>query len=134
MKLSVGNGTRYSLGLFTFNNGVTEVPQELIDDKYPLAYKPCDHRGFIRFHASGEARKHPNPLKAYCGVSVWVNFTTSKYSTNIYIYLLSLGNMSKSIATFVSLLQVFTGFTEVSFYWESGCLAFFLDVSLSSIL
>ncbi|XP_068321836.1 deoxypodophyllotoxin synthase-like [Pyrus communis] len=64
------NRTRYSLGLFTFNNGVIQVPKELVNDEHPLLYNPCDSRGYTRFHASAESKKAASPIKAYCGVKV----------------------------------------------------------------
>ncbi|KAH7527952.1 hypothetical protein FEM48_Zijuj05G0020600 [Ziziphus jujuba var. spinosa] len=39
----LGNGERYSMGLFTFNNGVIQVPDEMVDDEHPLLYNPFDH-------------------------------------------------------------------------------------------
>ncbi|KAB2601983.1 inactive 2-oxoglutarate-dependent dioxygenase AOP2 [Pyrus ussuriensis x Pyrus communis] len=65
-----GDKTRYSLGLFTFNNGVLQVPKELVDDEHPLLYNPCDSRGYTRFHASAESKKAASRIKAYCGIKV----------------------------------------------------------------
>ncbi|KAL5569570.1 hypothetical protein UlMin_026145 [Ulmus minor] len=62
-----GNEERYSLGLFTFNNGVIEVPEELVDEGHPLLYNPCDSRGFLRYYLTDQAKKVDCPLKAYCG-------------------------------------------------------------------
>ncbi|CAB4272706.1 unnamed protein product [Prunus armeniaca] len=62
------NKTRYSLGLFSFNSGILEVPEELTDDQHPLLYKPFDHFGFLRFDQTPEAKKSECPIKAYCGV------------------------------------------------------------------
>ncbi|GKV35775.1 hypothetical protein SLEP1_g43995 [Rubroshorea leprosula] len=33
-----GNVDRYSLGLFAFNDGIIEVPKELVDEEHPLRY------------------------------------------------------------------------------------------------
>ncbi|XP_015870198.3 deoxypodophyllotoxin synthase-like [Ziziphus jujuba] len=64
-----GSGERYSLGLFTFNNGVIQVPEELVDDKNPLLYKPFDHPEFIRFFLDADlATRLNNPIKTFCGV------------------------------------------------------------------
>ena len=57
---------RYSIGIFAFINGVIEVPEELVDEKYPLSYKPIDHFGWLRFLQ--ERRSAPYPIKAYCGI------------------------------------------------------------------
>ncbi|XP_062001550.1 deoxypodophyllotoxin synthase-like [Rosa rugosa] len=63
-----GDKTRYSLGMFTFNNGVFQVPKELVDDSHPLLYNQFDSRGFIRFYTTEEAKKAKSPIEAYCGV------------------------------------------------------------------
>nr|XP_004287966.2 PREDICTED: probable inactive 2-oxoglutarate-dependent dioxygenase AOP2 [Fragaria vesca subsp. vesca] len=63
-----GDKTRYSLGMFTFNNGVFEVPKELVDDSHPLLYNQFDSLGFVRFYTTPEAKKAESPIKAYCGV------------------------------------------------------------------
>ncbi|PRQ41254.1 putative oxoglutarate/iron-dependent dioxygenase, non-heme dioxygenase domain-containing protein [Rosa chinensis] len=63
-----GDKTRYSLGMFTFNNGVFQVPKELVDDSHPLLYNQFDGRGFIRFYTTKEAKKAKSPIKAYCGI------------------------------------------------------------------
>ncbi|PON41259.1 Oxoglutarate/iron-dependent dioxygenase [Parasponia andersonii] len=68
VKLSAGNGERYSIGLFTFTDGAVKVPEELVDEEHPLLYKPFDNREYIRFYVSDEAKKFDNPIKAYCGV------------------------------------------------------------------
>ncbi|XP_021806798.1 probable inactive 2-oxoglutarate-dependent dioxygenase AOP2 [Prunus avium] len=65
-----GDKIRYSLGMFTFNNGVLQVPQELVDDSHPLLYNPFDSRGFIRFYTTAEAKNAKSPIKAYCGVGL----------------------------------------------------------------
>nr|XP_048329796.1 deoxypodophyllotoxin synthase-like [Ziziphus jujuba var. spinosa]XP_048329799.1 deoxypodophyllotoxin synthase-like [Ziziphus jujuba var. spinosa] len=65
----LGNGERYSMGLFTFNNGVIQVPDEMVDDEHPLLYNPFDHPRFIRFFINADmAIKANNPTKAFCGV------------------------------------------------------------------
>ncbi|KAL6200209.1 hypothetical protein ACLB2K_029991 [Fragaria x ananassa] len=48
--------TRYSLAMFTFNNGVFQVPKELVDDSHPLV---C---------IKEEAKKTESPLLLFCGV------------------------------------------------------------------
>ncbi|KAE8696101.1 putative 2-oxoglutarate-dependent dioxygenase AOP1.2-like [Hibiscus syriacus] len=63
-----GNIDRYSLGLFAFNNGTLEVPEELVDDQHPLKYKPFDHLGLLRFYRTDEGYTSKCPIKAYCGV------------------------------------------------------------------
>ncbi|KAM2957842.1 hypothetical protein FF2_024769 [Malus domestica] len=62
------NKTRYSLGLFSFKSGIIQVPEELIDEKHPLLYKPFDHFSFLDFGRTPEARNLLRSIKAYCGV------------------------------------------------------------------
>ncbi|XP_009339601.1 probable 2-oxoglutarate-dependent dioxygenase AOP1 [Pyrus x bretschneideri] len=62
------NKTRYSLGLFSFKSGIIQVPEELIDEKHPLLYKPFDHFSFLDFGRTPEARNLLRTIKAYCGV------------------------------------------------------------------
>ncbi|KAF8011702.1 hypothetical protein BT93_J2088 [Corymbia citriodora subsp. variegata] len=63
-----GKEDRYSLALFSFNNGTLQVPEELVDDDHPLKYKPFDHLGLLRFFRTDEGYKSECPIKAYCGV------------------------------------------------------------------
>lgn len=61
---------RYSLALFSYiGDGVVQVPEEFVDGKHPLKYKPFGHFDYLRFYETDEeARKSKNPIKAYCGV------------------------------------------------------------------
>ncbi|MBA0840506.1 hypothetical protein Goarm_003086 [Gossypium armourianum] len=63
-----GNMDRYSLGLFAFNNGTIQVPEELVDDLHPLKYNTFDHLGLLRFYRTDEGYNSKCPIKAYCGV------------------------------------------------------------------
>ena len=63
-----GKIDRYSMGLFAFNNGIIQVPEELVDEEHPLMYKPLDHIGLLRFYRTEEGYKSKCPIKAYCGV------------------------------------------------------------------
>ncbi|XP_015881544.4 2-oxoglutarate-dependent dioxygenase AOP2 [Ziziphus jujuba] len=70
-----GNEGRHSLALFNFNNGVIQVPEEMVDDEHPLLYNSFDHNEYIHFFirsfkSSKDALKlqFENPLKAFCGV------------------------------------------------------------------
>ncbi|PQP93946.1 putative 2-oxoglutarate-dependent dioxygenase AOP1 [Prunus yedoensis var. nudiflora] len=64
-----GNKTRYSIGLFTFNNGIFQVPEELVDESHPLLYNAFDSRAFIRKYATTpELKKEASPIKAFAGV------------------------------------------------------------------
>jgi len=63
-----GETDRYSLGMFAFNNGTLQVPEELIDHQHPLMYKPFDHLGLLRFYRTDTGYKSECPIKAYCGI------------------------------------------------------------------
>ncbi|XP_062088572.1 probable 2-oxoglutarate-dependent dioxygenase AOP1 [Humulus lupulus] len=60
---------RYSLGFYSLVNGVMHVPEELIDENYPLRYKPIDHMNFIfHFNTDDALRNSACPIKTFCGV------------------------------------------------------------------
>ena len=59
---------RDSVAVFSFKTEMIEVPEELVDDKHPLQFKPFDHMEFIRFFHTEESRKTNSPIKAYCGI------------------------------------------------------------------
>ncbi|KAH0987726.1 hypothetical protein GBA52_014903 [Prunus armeniaca] len=56
-----GDEIRYSLGLFTFNNGVIQVPEELVDESHPLLYNPSDNHTLSRVYGKRRASR-PNPV------------------------------------------------------------------------
>ncbi|KAL5574604.1 hypothetical protein UlMin_016303 [Ulmus minor] len=63
------NKVRYSVGLFSFVKGVIQVPEELVDDRYPLRYKPIDHFDYLNRYFSEPALKESAcPIKLYAGV------------------------------------------------------------------
>lgn len=59
---------RYSLALFSFSDGIVQVPEELVDEQHPLKYKPFEHLGLLRFFGSDEGYKSQCPIKAYAGL------------------------------------------------------------------
>uniref|UniRef100_A0A2N9I9X9 Fe2OG dioxygenase domain-containing protein n=1 Tax=Fagus sylvatica TaxID=28930 RepID=A0A2N9I9X9_FAGSY len=63
-----GNETRYSLGFFSFINGMLHIPKELVDEEHPPRYKPFDHFEFLRFDRTEEGQKSKCSIKDYCGV------------------------------------------------------------------
>ncbi|XP_022721108.1 probable 2-oxoglutarate-dependent dioxygenase AOP1 [Durio zibethinus] len=63
-----GKTDRYSMGLFAFNNGTIQVPEELVAEEHPLKYKAFEHLGLLRFYRTDEGYKSKCPIKAYCGV------------------------------------------------------------------
>ncbi|KAM6602193.1 hypothetical protein CsatA_021802 [Cannabis sativa] len=78
--MEMKNKERYSIALFTFINGVVDVPKEFVDDEHPLRYKPFDHFEFNRYYHHIDSPDHPqqpnnslNPLirrtiKTFCGI------------------------------------------------------------------
>ncbi|CAK9312067.1 unnamed protein product [Citrullus colocynthis] len=63
-----GNRERYSVGLFSFNDGIIQIPKELVDDKHPQQFKPFDHQDYLRFYSTERGQNSPCAIKAYCGV------------------------------------------------------------------
>jgi len=63
-----GDKTRYTLGLFSFLTDLVSIPEELVDDKHPLMYKPFDNIALINFYTTKEGREANSTLKAYCGI------------------------------------------------------------------
>ncbi|XP_057808394.1 deoxypodophyllotoxin synthase-like [Salvia miltiorrhiza] len=59
---------RYCMALFSFNYGITTIPEELVDEEHPLQFKPFDNFGLARFYLSGAAPMTESTAKAYCGV------------------------------------------------------------------
>ncbi|OWM82297.1 2-oxoglutarate-dependent dioxygenase AOP3-like [Punica granatum] len=64
----IGDQDRYTLAQFSFNNGVIQVPDQLVDDEHPLKYKPFDHLGLLRYYRTDEGYKSKCPIKSYCGI------------------------------------------------------------------
>ncbi|KAL5574597.1 hypothetical protein UlMin_016296 [Ulmus minor] len=58
---------RHSIGLFSFINGVIEVPEGLVDEKHPLQYKGIDNFEYLLFNKT-EGIKSATSIKAFCGV------------------------------------------------------------------
>ncbi|OUZ99666.1 Oxoglutarate/iron-dependent dioxygenase [Macleaya cordata] len=63
-----GKDMRYSIGLFTFNRKLVEVPKELVDEEHPLQFKPFCQMGLINFLSTEEGQKAESTVKAYCGI------------------------------------------------------------------
>ncbi|TVU20231.1 hypothetical protein EJB05_36431, partial [Eragrostis curvula] len=63
-----GDVTRYSAILFAVPNFKIQAPDELVDDKHPLRFRPHNNEDFIRFWVSEIGTQHEDKLKAYCGV------------------------------------------------------------------
>lgn len=63
-----GYKERYSVGLFMYNEGVICVPDELVNHKNPLQYKPLDHPGFLEQVVYHAVQKIEYSIEAYCGI------------------------------------------------------------------
>lgn len=63
---------RYCLAMFSFNHGIINIPEELVDTEHPLQFKPFDHFELARFYLSGATSMTESTAKAYCGVSAWM--------------------------------------------------------------
>ncbi|KAK0595785.1 hypothetical protein LWI29_009953 [Acer saccharum] len=64
-----GSKARYSVGVFTYNEGIIHVPEELADDEYPLQFKSFDHFGLLHYYATEEGSKADSTAKGYCAIS-----------------------------------------------------------------
>ncbi|XP_047954044.1 2-oxoglutarate-dependent dioxygenase AOP3-like [Salvia hispanica] len=60
---------RYCLAMFSFNHGIINIPEELVDAEHPLQFKPFDNFELARFYLSGATSMTESTAKAYCGVS-----------------------------------------------------------------
>ncbi|KAK4843433.1 hypothetical protein QYF36_007988 [Acer negundo] len=64
-----GSKARYSVGVFTYNEGIIHVPEELADDEFPLQFKSFDHFGLLHYYATEEGSKADSTAKGYCAIS-----------------------------------------------------------------
>ncbi|KAB2626040.1 inactive 2-oxoglutarate-dependent dioxygenase AOP2 [Pyrus ussuriensis x Pyrus communis] len=63
------NGVRHSLALFSFKEGETCVPNELVDKDHPLKYKPLHLLEYVQYFMENYPTLGPNfSIKTYCGV------------------------------------------------------------------
>ncbi|XP_024977594.1 probable inactive 2-oxoglutarate-dependent dioxygenase AOP2 [Cynara cardunculus var. scolymus] len=63
-----GQEDRYSIALFTFKKGITEIPEELVDEEHPLRFKPFNHLEFIGHHSKSPLYVDERAIKVFCGV------------------------------------------------------------------
>nr|POF14518.1 putative 2-oxoglutarate-dependent dioxygenase aop1.2 [Quercus suber] len=65
-----GTKARYTVGLFSFQTGILQTPEELVDDKHPLRFKSFEYFKLLRYHYDlDDARKGiESTVKALCGV------------------------------------------------------------------
>lgn len=66
-----GKEARYSMALFSYQKGIVEIPEELIDEEYPRSFVPFDHLGLLNFFAKQVqmGRLSDCRMKSYCGVN-----------------------------------------------------------------
>ncbi|CAL9029081.1 unnamed protein product [Prunus brigantina] len=63
------NDVRYSFGLFSFRDGETHVPKELVDKDHPLQYKALHQFEYIQYFKKNVSTLGPlYSIKEYCGV------------------------------------------------------------------
>ncbi|XP_059664633.1 probable 2-oxoglutarate-dependent dioxygenase AOP1 [Cornus florida] len=65
------NETRYSVGLFSSpkEGHLVKAPDELVDEKHPLLFKPYEYIEYVKFFTTEKGQKaHVSGLKAFCGV------------------------------------------------------------------
>ncbi|KAG7036488.1 putative 2-oxoglutarate-dependent dioxygenase AOP1, partial [Cucurbita argyrosperma subsp. argyrosperma] len=63
-----GSKERYSTALFSYHKGVIEIPDELVDEQFPLKFNPFNHYGLLGYFSKEECEKTPSTAGAYCGV------------------------------------------------------------------
>ncbi|CAM8915567.1 unnamed protein product [Rhodiola kirilowii] len=61
------NNPRYTTGLFSYNQGIIEVPEKLVDAEHPRRFNAFDHYGLLRFFATPAGMTSPCTATAYCG-------------------------------------------------------------------
>ncbi|WCJ40646.1 2-oxoglutarate (2OG) and Fe(II)-dependent oxygenase superfamily protein [Euphorbia peplus] len=71
--LMKGKKARYSVGLFTaFKEGyVIKAPEELVDEEYPLLYKPFDHFEYLKLVERDAVENYQTTLKPYIPLTAY---------------------------------------------------------------
>ncbi|CAI9101307.1 OLC1v1038600C1 [Oldenlandia corymbosa var. corymbosa] len=65
------NISRFSIGIFSYHNGIIHIPTEMIDEEqFPRRFKSFDHLGFVAFFANDFklGRNSNCSIVSYCGV------------------------------------------------------------------
>lgn len=70
MIMMKGDKPRYCLTFFSFNQGMIDIPEELVDQLHPLQFKPLDHLGLVKYYLTGKVDMLGSTAKAYCGITV----------------------------------------------------------------
>ncbi|XP_065869242.1 probable 2-oxoglutarate-dependent dioxygenase AOP1.2 [Euphorbia lathyris] len=65
-----GKEVRYSVGLFSIpkEGYMIKAPEEVIDEEYPLLFKPYDHVKFLGFYYTEAGQRAQSALTTYCGL------------------------------------------------------------------
>lgn len=62
--------TRYSAALFSSASKIMEIPEVLVNEEYPLRYKPTfDHYDYLRFFQKEKMKEPISRMEAYCGIN-----------------------------------------------------------------
>ncbi|KAJ9550360.1 hypothetical protein OSB04_014405 [Centaurea solstitialis] len=59
---------RYSTVLFTYKKGITQIPEELIDQEHPSRFKPFNHFKFLEFYSKNAIYMDERAIQLFCGV------------------------------------------------------------------
>ncbi|EYU24677.1 hypothetical protein MIMGU_mgv1a010266mg [Erythranthe guttata] len=59
---------RYSVGFFSFIGGILQVPEELVDNKNPLKFKPFNNLEFLEYCKNGGGPTTESAIITYCGI------------------------------------------------------------------
>ncbi|KAL3511829.1 hypothetical protein ACH5RR_024546 [Cinchona calisaya] len=62
-----GTEEKYTIGLFSFMHGTLPIPEEFVDDKNPLQFKPFDNVAFLDY-CGGENVIAQRAIKDFCGI------------------------------------------------------------------
>ncbi|XP_056162129.1 probable 2-oxoglutarate-dependent dioxygenase AOP1 [Syzygium oleosum] len=60
-----GHERRYSIGLFSSDQGTVQCPDELVDDQHPLLFKPFDVAGLSRIYNTKEGKSGASAMDTF---------------------------------------------------------------------
>ncbi|KAH7547341.1 deoxypodophyllotoxin synthase [Ziziphus jujuba] len=63
-----GSRERFSVGVFSYHNGIIEIPVEVVDEQHPLKFKAFEHYGLLNYFYTAPGPKTDSTAKAYCGL------------------------------------------------------------------
>ncbi|KAI3703308.1 hypothetical protein L1987_73270 [Smallanthus sonchifolius] len=79
-----GQEDRYSMALFSFKKGITEIPEELVDKEHPPRFKSFDHFKFLEFYAKDPHYLDQRSIELFCGNNNTCTPKMEKESVVIY--------------------------------------------------